>query len=54
MSKQGEKIMLELYMYWASEFRLFMIQEPLMFTWFIVTMTLAIEGLIESIQNFNN
>ena len=45
--------MLELYMYWSSEFRLFMIQDTAMYTWFIVAMTLAINGLIETIGDYN-
>lgn len=31
--EEGGSIMLELYMYWSSEFRLFMIQDSLMFAW---------------------
>ena len=45
--------MLELYMYWSSQFKLFMIQEPLMFAWFCFMMGAACQWLYDRL-NFNN
>lgn len=36
-----------------QEFKLFIIMDPFMASWFIVLMTLAVEGLIESIGGYN-
>ena len=42
--------MLELYMYWSSEFRLFMIQEPLMFGWFCMFIGVACQWIYERLN----
>ena len=41
--------MLELYMYWSHQFKIFMVQEPLMFAWFCLLMGAALQYLFESL-----
>ena len=45
--------MLELYMYWSSQIKLFMIQEPLMYGVFCVFIGVACQWLYERL-NFKN
>ena len=48
--EKGVSVMLELYMYWSSQFKLFMVQDTLMFAWFCVTMGAACQWLYERIN----
>ena len=42
--------MIELYMYWSSEIKLFMIQEHLMFGWFCMFIGVACQWIYERLN----
>ena len=49
--KKGVSTMLESYLYWISEFKMFMVQDTLMFAWFCVYMGAACQWLYERVSS---